>query len=220
MATHVRRTQLLREGRTPTEVTGELSGRLGVTAHLLPMSDDRVRTQLRTPAGWLDFQDYFVRRGQRDEVLEVRREGIEAARPTAAVLSAVAAARLIVIAPSNPFVSVGTILAVPGMLAALSSADAPVIAVSPVVAGRALRGPADRMLVSLGGEASAAGVVAHYRDLYPGLVDVFVLDEADAEAAERLRAAGVAVDVMGTVMRSHEERRQLAQALLSRYLPV
>lgn len=218
MATHVRRTQLLREGRTLTQVTEELACRLGITARLLPMSDDPVRTQLRTPAGWLDFQDYFVRRAQRDDVLEVRRQGIETARPTAAVLSAVADARLIVIAPSNPFVSVGTILGVPGMLASLTAARAPIVAISPVVAGRALRGPADRMLVSLGGEASAAGVVAHYRERYPGLVDVFVLDEADAEAAARLRATGVGVEVSSTVMRSHEDRRQLAQAILSQHL--
>jgi LPPG:FO 2-phospho-L-lactate transferase len=219
MATHVRRTKLLREGLTLTQATEELACRLGVEARLLPMSDDPVRTQLRTPVGWLDFQDYFVRRGQRDEVLEVRRQGIETARPTAAVLAAIGEARLIVIAPSNPFVSVGTILGVPGVLPALAAARAPIVAVSPVVAGRALRGPADRMLVSLGGEASAAGVVAHYRERYPGLVDVFVLDEADAETAERLRAAGIGVDVTSTVMVSHEDRRQLARAILSRHLP-
>jgi LPPG:FO 2-phospho-L-lactate transferase len=219
MATHVRRTQLLREGRTLTQVTEELACHLGVTSRLLPMSDDPVRTQLRTPAGWLDFQDYFVRRGQHDEVLEVRRQGIQTARPTAAVLSAIADARLIVIAPSNPFVSVGTILGVPGVLPALAAARAPIVAVSPVVASRALRGPADRMLVSLGGEASASGVVAHYRERYPGLVDVFVLDAADAEAAERLRDEGVGVDVTSTVMRSHADRRQLAQAILSKHLP-
>jgi LPPG:FO 2-phospho-L-lactate transferase len=135
------------------------------------------------------------------------------------VLSAIADARLIVIAPSNPFVSVGTILGVPGVLPALAAARAPIVAVSPVVAGRALRGPADRMLVSLGGEASASGVVAHYRERYPGLVDVFVLDAADAEAAERLRDEGVGVDVTSTVMRSHADRRQLAQAILSKHLP-
>ena len=139
MATHVRRTQLLREGRRLTEATEELACRLGVAARLLPMADEPVRTELRTPDGWLEFQDYFVRRGQRDTVLEIRRRGIETARPTAEVLAAIAGARLIVIAPSNPFVSVGTILAVPGMLDALLAAPAPVRGRQP---GRRRQGPA------------------------------------------------------------------------------
>jgi LPPG:FO 2-phospho-L-lactate transferase len=219
MATHIRRTQLLREGRRLTEVTRELAGRLGVTARLLPMTEARVRTELRTPDGWLEFQDYFVRRGQRDAVLEIRRQGIEAACATDEVLAAIAEARLIVIAPSNPFVSVGTILALPGMLEALLAARAPVVAVSPVVGGRALRGPADRMLVSLGGEASATGFVTHYRDRYPGLVDAFVVDAVDAAEAEALRAGGVAVETLDTVMRSHADRRRLAEALLAAHLP-
>jgi LPPG:FO 2-phospho-L-lactate transferase len=183
------------------------------------MTDEPVRTELRTPDGWLDFQDYFVRRGQRDTVLQVRRQGIETARPTAEVLAAIAAARLIVIAPSNPFVSVGTILAVPGMLDALLEATAPVLAISPVVGGKALRGPADRMLESLGGEASARGVVAHYREHYPGLVDTFVLDVLDTPEAEPLRAEGVAVTVVDTVMRTHDDRRRLAAEILSTNLP-
>ena len=168
MATHIRRTGLLRAGRRLTEVTAELAERLGVEARLLPMTDDEVRTDLRTPDGWLEFQDYFVRRGQRDTVLEIRRHGIDDARPTPEVLGAIASADLVVIAPSNPFVSVGTILALPGLLEALREAAASVVAVSPVVGGRALRGPADRMLESLGGRATAGGVVEHYRERYPG----------------------------------------------------
>jgi LPPG:FO 2-phospho-L-lactate transferase len=219
MATHVRRTQLLREGLRLTEATEELALRLGVAARLLPMTDDPVRTELRTPDGWLDFQDYFVRRGQRDTVLEIRWQGIEAARPTLEALAAIASARLIVIAPSNPFVSVGTILAVPGMLGALLAAPAPVLAISPVVGGKALRGPADRMLESLGGEASARGVVAHYRERYPGLVDTFVLDVTDAQEAEGLRAEGIGVTVLDTVMRTHDDRQRLAEEILAAHLP-
>ncbi len=146
MATHIRRSQLLREGRRLTEVTAELAARLDVAAQLLPMTDEEVRTEIRTPDGWLEFQDYFVRRGQQDRVLEIRRRGLESSRPTPEVRDAIAAADLIVVAPSNPFVSVGTILAVPGVLEALLAAPARVIAVSPVVGGKALRGPADRML--------------------------------------------------------------------------
>ncbi len=219
MATHVRRTQLLRAGHTLTEATAELAGRLDVPARLLPMSDDVVRTQVRTPAGWLEFQDYFVRRGQRDTVLEIRRMGIEEARPTAAVLDAIAAAELIVLAPSNPFVSVGTILALPGLLEALRGAPAAIVAVSPVVGGAALRGPADRMLESLGGTASAAGVVAHYREGYPGLVDVFVLDRTDADEAASAEATGAVVELLPTVMRNYADRQALAEAILTRHLP-
>ena len=219
LATHVRRTQLLREGGRPTEVTAELAAQLGVTARLLPMTDDLVRTEVRTPAGWLEFQDYFVRRAQQDDVLEIRRRGVEAARPTAEVLRAIGQAGLIVIAPSNPFVSVGTILAVPGMLEALLDASAPVVAVSPVVGGRALRGPADRMLESLGGRASASGVVEHYAATYPGLIDVFVVDVVDADEAAAVRAHGMRVDLRDTVMRSHADRQRLAEEILAAHLP-
>ena len=219
MATHVRRTQLLRDGRRLTEVTEELARRLGVAPRLLPMTDDPVRTELRTPDGWLDFQDYFVRRGQRDTVLEIRPAGHRDGAPHRGGAGRHRAAQLIVIAPSNPFVSVGTILAVPGMLDALLAAPAPVLAVSPVVGGEALRGPADRMLESLGGEASARGVVAHYRERYPGLVDTFVLDVADAQEAETLRAEGIGVTVLDTVMRTHDDRRRLAEEILAAHLP-
>jgi LPPG:FO 2-phospho-L-lactate transferase len=214
MATHIRRTQGLRDGARLTDVTAELADRLAVPAHLLPMTDDPVRTEIRTVDGWLEFQDYFVRRGQRDTVLEIRRRGVEAARPTAEVSSAIAEAALIVVAPSNPFVSVGTILAVPGMLEALRQTSAPVVAVSPVVGGKALRGPADRMLESLGGRATAGGVVEHYERHYPGLVDVFVLDEADREEAEALRSGRAAVDIRDTVMRDYDARERLATEII------
>ena len=214
LAVHVLRTQALRAGRRLTDVTAELCARLAVSARVLPMSDDQVRTQIRTPDGWLEFQDYFVRRGQRDEVLEVRHRGASEARPTPEVLAAVAAADLVVVAPSNPFVSIGTILALPGMLAALTALAVPIVAVSPIVGGRALKGPADRMLVSLGGRATAEGVVEAYEGRWPGLVDTWVLDEEDADEAERLRASGRPVLVTGTVMRSDDDRRRLAESIL------
>ncbi len=219
MATHVRRTQLRRAGLSLTQATAELAARLELPARLLPMTDDEVRTEIRTPSGWLEFQEYFVKRGQADEVLEIRRRGIEDARPTAEVLAAVAAAQLIVIAPSNPFVSVGTILALPGMLTALRQASAPVVAVSPVVGGAALRGPADKMLRSLGGRASAGGVVAHYREAYPGLVDIFVIDERDAAEVPPLEAAGAHIELLPTIMRTHDDREVLARAILRSHLP-
>jgi LPPG:FO 2-phospho-L-lactate transferase len=219
LATHIRRTQLLREGHRLTEVTADLAARLGVAARLLPMSDDVVRTVIGTPDGWLEFQDYFVRRGQRDRVTGIRRHGLETARPTPEVLRAIAEADLIVIAPSNPFVSIGTILAVPGILDALIRAPSRVVAVSPVVGGRALRGPADRMLESLGGVASAMGVVEHYATEYPGLVDAWVLDVLDAAEADGPRARGFSVELRQTVMHDHAARARLGEEILAAHLP-
>jgi LPPG:FO 2-phospho-L-lactate transferase len=218
MATHVRRTQLIHAGRTLTQATAELARHLDVPARLLPMTDDAVRTEIRTADGWLEFQDYFVRRAQQDTVLEIRRRGIESARPTAPVLAALEEADLLVIAPSNPFVSVGTILALPGLLDTLRAASAPVVAVSPVVGGKALRGPADRMLESLGGTASATGVVNHYRVCYPDLVDTFVLDQVDAVEARALQESGVDIEVCDTVMHTHGHRERLASEIVRAHL--
>lgn len=219
MATHVRRTQALRSGQRLTHVTADLSGRLGVPARLLPATEEPVRTHIRSGDEWMEFQDYFVRRGQRDRVDEVRHHGIEAAAPTPEVLDAIGSARLIIFAPSNPIVSVGTILATPGIPEALRAAAAPILAVSPIVGGKALRGPADRMLESLGGEASATGVVSFYRERYPKLVDAFVLDVVDEADVPALRAAGVSVTVLDTVMRTHADRERLAREILDAHLP-
>jgi LPPG:FO 2-phospho-L-lactate transferase len=135
------------------------------------------------------------------------------------MLDAIAGARLIVLAPSNPFVSIGTILAVPGTLDALRAAAAPVVAVSPVVSGAALRGPADRMLESLGWEASARGFVRHYADVYPGLVDVAVVDVLDGDLVAGMTVAGTDIALADTVMRTHSDRERLARELLARFLP-
>jgi LPPG:FO 2-phospho-L-lactate transferase len=215
LATHIVRTRGLRSGRSLTDITRDLAARLGIAATILPVSDEAIRTELRAADGWLEFQDYFVRRRQGDEVLELRYRGIEEARPTPDVLAAVGTAEVIVLAPSNPFVSIGTILAVPGMLDALLAAPAPVIAVSPIVGGHALKGPADRMLVSLGWAASSEGIVALYEARHPGLVDAWVLDQADAEEAGRLIAGGRSVLVTATVMRTLADRERLAESILA-----
>src|SRR5215210_6665162 len=162
LATHVLRTSRMRLGTTLTEVTAGLSGALGVESAVLPMSDDLVSTVLETPEGRLEFQEYFVRRGQRDEVLAIELRGVNKASPTERVLAAISGADAIVLCPSNPLVSVGPILAVPGMMEALASSSAPKVAVSPIVGGRALKGPADKMLASLGHEVSATGVARIY----------------------------------------------------------
>jgi len=211
LATNVHRARLLREGSSLTDVTAAMAASLGVPSHLVPATDDRLRTVLGTDAGDLDFQDYFVQRGQRDEVRAVRFDGADAARPSPAALVALATAELVVIGPSNPIVSIGPILAVPGLREALLASPAPRIGVSGIVAGKALRGPADRMLVSLGHESSALGVAR----LYAGLLERFVIDEADAALAPAIEALGMEVSVLPTVMRSDEDRAGLARALLA-----
>ncbi len=214
LATHVRRTQRLREGATLTEATGEITAALGIRARVVPATDDRVRTKLRTDDGWLDFQDYFVRRHHRDAVRELRYEGIEDARPTDVAVAAVRDADVVLLAPSNPFLSIGPILALARLLDALRSSRAPAVAVSPIVGGRALRGPADQLFASLGGEPSALGVARHYVERYPGLLPGLAIDERDAELAPSIEALGLRVLVTGTVMRSVGDRERVATAVL------
>lgn len=208
LATHAHRTRLLREGTSLTDATAAMATALGVDARVLPATDDRYRTRVETDEGTLDFQDYFVRRRQEPEVRGVRLEGD--ARPTQAVVAAITEADLIVLGPSNPIVSIGPILELPGVRHALATAVAPRVAVSPIVAGRALKGPADRMLASLGHESTALGVAR----MYSGLVDRFVLDEADAALAPEVGALGMEVAVLPTVMRTHADRAALARSLL------
>jgi len=214
LATHIARTARLRAGRRLTEVCLELQRSLGVATPILPMTDDPVRTHVRTADGWLAFQDWFVRLRQRPAVSEIRFDGIEAARPTAEVLAALEAAEVVVIAPSNPLVSIGPILAVPGLRAAIETAGArgaPIVAVSPIVAGKALRGPADRMLADLGLESTARGVAR----LYAGLAGGFVLDSADADQEADVEAMGLATLVVDTIMVDDTTRRRLAADVLA-----
>jgi LPPG:FO 2-phospho-L-lactate transferase len=222
IATHLVRTQALLAGERLTDVTARLAAALDTPARLLPMTDDTVRTELRVDGRWLEFQEYFVHQHHAVDVTAVRHAGVEGAAPTPEVLAAIDDAELIVVAPSNPFVSIGTILAVPGMADAIAAAPAPVVAVSPIVGGAALRGPADRMLQAIEGrEASAAGVVAHYRERHPGLVDAFVIDERDAAQADTIRAGGPeTLELLDTVMTSHGIRRALGAAILERFLSV
>ncbi len=213
LATHIVRTRRLRDGARLTTAALELQASLGVRAAILPMADEPVRTSVRTDDGWLDFQTYFVGRRQEPEVHEVRFDGVEAARATPEVLVALEAADGIVVAPSNPFVSVAPILAVAGMRRAIDAARArgvPVAAISGIVGGRAIKGPADRMLVSLGGEASALGVA----ERYAGWVDLFVLDTVDAQLEPAIRDRGFATLVTDTVMVDNARREGLAGDIL------
>ncbi|MBI2781507.1 MAG: 2-phospho-L-lactate transferase [Chloroflexi bacterium] len=213
LATHIVRTARLRRGDRPTVIARDLQRSLGVAATILPMSDAPVRTEVRTDDGWLAFQDYFVRLHQEPTVHEVRFQGIEDASATPEVEAAIQAAEAIVIAPSNPFVSIRPILDVAGVAAAVQGARArrvPVVAVSGIIGGAALKGPADRMLVSLGHEASALGVARQY----VGLIDLFVLDRIDAALEAPIQALGMRTLVTDTIMAGDPGRARLAGEIL------
>jgi LPPG:FO 2-phospho-L-lactate transferase len=214
LAAHIVRTARLRAGARPTEVALGLQRSLGIAARILPMSDEPVRTEVRTDDGWLEFQEYFVHRHQAPTVHEVRFRGIEAARPTSEILDALADAEIVAIAPSNPIVSVGPILAVPGFrdaLAAVRQRGVPIVAVSGIVGGKALRGPADRMLFSLGHESSALGVAR----LYAGLIDGLILDALDEDLAASVEVLGVRAFTTNTLMTDDATRAQLAREVLA-----
>ena len=215
LATHLRRTALLLAGRPLSEATAELASALGVGARLLPVTDDLHPTVIATDAGELAFQEYFVQRRQRDDVRGVRFPGAEGARPAPGVLEAIAEADLLLLAPSNPFVSIAPLLAVPGVRAAIEAAEAPRLAVSPIVGGAAVKGPAAAMLRSMGHEVSALGVAR----LLVGLADVFVLDAVDAELAPAVHALGFEPLVTGTMMTDRSRRAALAGVLIGRLRP-
>lgn len=214
LATHLYRTERYHGGVRLTEIQLALQAALGVPSRILPMTDEAMRTQVETDDGWIDFQDYFVRLRQEPVVRAVRFQGEDRARPTPEVTEALESADVIVIAPSNPVVSIGPILAVPGMVSLIAGAqrrDVPVVGVSGIVAGRALRGPADRMLESLGEESSAAGVANAYR----GLADRFVIDKQDEVLAQRIRDLDMEVLVTDTIMSDREARARLAREVLA-----
>jgi LPPG:FO 2-phospho-L-lactate transferase len=207
---HLVRTSALHSGEPLSTVTARIAAALGVETRLLPASDERVRTILATDAGELDFQSWFVGRRHTDPVLGVRFDGAEAASPAPGVLEALAAADRIVIAPSNPFVSIDPILAVPGIRAAVAVRRADAAAVSPIVGGRALRGPLAEMLSGLGHEPSALGVAR----LYAELVSTFVVDLADGELAPAIEALGLRAVVVPTVMVDPLEREEIGRGVV------
>ena len=205
LGVHLVRTQALRAGEPLSAVTAGLARAFGLESALLPATDDRLRTWLQTPAGELPFQEWFVARGHRDEVDAVRFEGSETAVPAPGVLEALEAADLVAIAPSNPFVSIGPILAVDAIREALEARSVPAVAVSPLIGGEAVRGPAGRMLARLRGGTGPQQVTDCYKDL----IDALVIDEADAE-----EEAGVRTIVTRTLMDDPEGRKRVAEAVL------
>ncbi len=208
LATHMLRTRLLDAGRSLFEATEVVRRGLGVASRVLPMSDEPVRTMLTTTAGdRLDFQTYFVRHSHEADIASIDYVGIDAARPGPEVIEAIASADVVVIPPSNPLLSIGPVLAVDGVREALASRSSGRVAVSPIVGGRALKGPADTILASFGHEVSAAGVAERYR----GLVDLFVIDDSDKDLASRIDSAFVC----DTIMSGPDQAARLAKEILT-----
>ena len=210
LATHLYRTERLRQGAPLSEVTAEIAQRLNVRSAVVPMSNERVRTRICTAAGELEFQTYFVKHHARDRVLAIRFEGAPQAAPAPGVLDAIAQAEAIILCPSNPFISIGPILAIPGIREALRRRRADVAAISPIVGGRALKGPAAKMMRSMNLKSSAVEVAKLYTDF----AATFVLDELDRKQASHVEALGMRPVVTNTVMRGLRERKALARTVI------
>src|SRR3984885_11184996 len=210
LATHIFRTKLLADGKTLTEATSEIAASLGIKARILPMSNSRVETRVLTPLGDLSFQEYFVQRWYQDPVESVRFAGASDAEPAPGVIEAIRSASLVLLAPSNPVTSIGPILAVPGIREALRESRARSVAISPIVAGAAVNGPAGALLAAQGFAVSVAGVADFYHDF----LDLLVVDSRDASAADELRKTGMRVHCTPTIMRKGEDRVRLARSVL------
>lgn len=212
-ATHMFRTALLKEGRGLSEVTALISKALGLKVKILPMTDDRVETRILTKEGLVHFEEYLVKNGARDEVLGVEFVGANVAKPAVGVVEAILDSELVIVCPSNPIVSIGAILGVRGVREALKQASGRRVAVSPIVAGYPIKGPADKLLRGLGFEVSAFSVAKLYADF----LDLFVIDVADAAEKEKIEDLGIEVKVANTVMRSLKDKILLAKVILENY---
>lgn len=215
LATHLHRTRLLREGRTLSQVTQAVASALGVSARILPMSDQPVRTRILGPDGWLAFQEYFVREKAQVDVRAVSYAGAARAHPAPGVVDALLTADAVLVCPSNPITSVGPILAVPGLVEALRATEATVVAVSPIVGGDAVSGPAGRLMASAGLPVSAAGVARAYADW----LDVLVFDERDRAMAPEIERTGVRPVAAPTIMSGREAEVALARRVLDALPP-
>jgi LPPG:FO 2-phospho-L-lactate transferase len=210
LAMHVKRTQLLHEGRSLTAATADIARSLGIGVRLLPMSDDPVATQLKTDEGWLNFQDYFVRRRCLPEIRDIRFEGADTARAESTALEALADPdlQLVVVCPSNPFLSVDPILSIPAIRSSLMRCSAPVVAVTPIIGGQAVKGPTAKIMQELGLEITGDAVARHYADL----IDVFIFDETDPAP---VAMKGVRFEKAQTRMNHVLDREELAKRVLA-----
>lgn len=211
LAVHVLRSKLLAEGKTLSEVTAEICDKLGVKARILPMSDSRVETRVGTPVGELSFEEYFVQRWYQDPVESIRLAGAADAEPAPGVVDAILSSDIVLVAPSNPVTSIGPILAVPGVRDALQRTPGKIAAVSPIIAGEAVAGPAGILMASQGLDVSVAGVAEAYHDF----LDMLVIDDRDEQSADELRQSGLRVHVTNTLMRTAEDKAELANSVLS-----
>jgi LPPG:FO 2-phospho-L-lactate transferase len=211
LATHLHRTRLLREGRGLAEVTAGIAGALGVAARVLPMSDQPVRTRILGPEGWISFQEYFVRDKAHTEVRQVAYAGADTAAPAPGVLEALRDAGAVIVCPSNPITSIGPILAVPGIRRALEETSATVFAVSPIIGGEAVSGPAGRLMAAAGLPVSAVGVA----QAYAPWLDLLVVDERDADLLPVIAAVGARAVAAPTLMTGREAEAALARRILA-----
>jgi LPPG:FO 2-phospho-L-lactate transferase len=210
LATHIFRSKLLADGKTLSDATAEIAGNLGIKTRILPMSNSRVETRVLTPVGELSFEEYFVQRWYQDPVESVRFAGASDAEPGPGVIEAIRSADLVLLAPSNPITSLGPILAVPGIREALRESRARSVAISPIVGGAAVNGPAGALMAAQGFPVSIAGVA----DCYHDFLDLLVVDSQDAIDADKLRKTGMRVHCTPTIMRKQEDRIALAQSVL------
>ena len=207
---HIYRTARRKAGDSPSAIAVDVAEKFGVPACIVLPTDDRVQTRVRTAAGWLSFQEYFVREQCGPEVLDLAYEGLDTARPTQAALNAIAGADIIVFAPSNPLVSLRPILGITGISEAIRAATAPTIAVSPLIAGRVVKGPADKMMTSLGMRADAVGVAAAYR----GLISSLLIDSQDAGLSPEITATGAHAATSDIMMRDLADKMRVAQDII------
>jgi LPPG:FO 2-phospho-L-lactate transferase len=211
LATHIHRTAMLAEGKSLSEAADAIRVALGVKARILPMSDDEVPTMIATDEGELHFQEYLVKRRAEPVVRGIRFAGAERARAARGVLEAIRDADGILVCPSNPLISIGPILEMPGIREGLFARKKNVIAVCPIVGGKSLKGPSDKMLAQLGHEATALGVA----ELYAEFTGMFVIDAADKALGEPIRKLGMRVEILPTVMKNRAQKRKLARSLLA-----
>ena len=211
LATHITRTRLLNEGRKLSEITEQIRRALGISAKILPMSDDRVETRVKTVAGEISFQEFFVKERWAPDVLAVRIAGAQQSRPAPGVLDAIRHAEAIIICPSNPITSIGPILAVPGIRASLEEADAPVVGVSPIIGAAAISGPAHKLMRASGGQASALGVAK----CYGGFLDRFLIAAEDRSLAPEIENLGIGTVCADIRMSSFADKKRLAREVLA-----
>jgi LPPG:FO 2-phospho-L-lactate transferase len=209
-ATHIFRTELLKKDFTLSQVTDKICHALGINVKLLPMTNDKFETRIKVEDGSIHFEEYFVKRGSKEKVLGVEFAGAESAKPSPQVIDSIMDADTVIICPSNPIVSIGTILSIDGIRDALKKTSGTVVGISPIVAGTPIKGPADKLLRGLGFEVSAFGVAKLYADF----LDTFVIDNIDGAEKSRIESLGIRVKVTNTIMKSLENKIQLAKVVL------